>query len=149
MSDEPSFVWTWYGQDEHAWVLASCKVMQCLEFLALEAPEQAVRICGCPGCETWSGKVLPLHGWLKACPGSQVPQFRDALQKVWALCNELPDAALGCYEHDIYHCEEWEAVRLAARAALAAGGWDSVREHIEGITTTCNRHLLPWGHRPA
>jgi hypothetical protein len=71
VSDELSFVWTWYGQDEHAWALASCEALRCLEFLALDAQEQERAIPGCPGCETWSGKILPLHDWLEQCPGSQ------------------------------------------------------------------------------
>ena len=43
-------------------------------------------------------------------PGS----FRDALRRVWALCNELPEEALGCFDFDIYAHPGWQAVRREA-----------------------------------
>lgn len=147
VSDELSFVWTWYGQDEHAWTLASCEVLVCLEFLTLDAQEQERVISGCPGCETWSGKILPLRDWLEKCPGSQVPEFRDALQRVWGLCNELTDAALGCYHHNIYADDTWIPVRQAALVALEKGGWETLREHVDSVVTGCDRRLAPWRHR--
>ncbi|MFO6376333.1 hypothetical protein ACLBYN_27780, partial [Pseudomonas aeruginosa] len=90
MNEPGSFIWTWYGQDEHRWVLLSAEAFLALDFLALDGAMQRETIGSCPGCSTWSEKVVPLHEWLEGCPGHQAGSFRDALRRVWALCNELP-----------------------------------------------------------
>ncbi len=98
MNEPGSFIWTWYGQDEHRWVLLSAEAFLALDFLALDGAMQRETIGSCPGCSTWSEKVVPLHEWLEGCPGRQAGSFRDALRRVWALCNELPEEALGCFD---------------------------------------------------
>ena len=115
MNEPGSFIWTWYGQDEHRWVLLSAEAFLALDFLALDGAMQRETIGSCPGCSTWSEKVVPLHEWLEGCPGRQAGSFRDALRRVWALCNELPEEALGCFDFDIYAHPGWQAVRREAR----------------------------------
>ncbi|MFO2099512.1 hypothetical protein QOU25_18555, partial [Pseudomonas aeruginosa] len=71
------------------------------------------------------------------CPGHQAGSFRDALRRVWALCNELPEEALGCFDFDIYAHPGWQAVRREAREALRQNGWDSIRSHAEELRDDC------------
>ncbi|HBO6134348.1 alpha/beta fold hydrolase [Pseudomonas aeruginosa] len=66
-----------------------------------------------------------------------VERFRDALRRVWALCNELPEEALGCFDFDIYAHPGWQAVRREAREALRQNGWDSIRSHAEELRDDC------------
>lgn len=137
MNEPGSFIWTWYGQDEHRWVLLSAEAFLALDFLALDGAMQRETIGSCPGCSTWSEKVVPLHEWLEGCPGRQAGSFRDALRRVWALCNELPEEALGCFDFDIYAHPGWQAVRREAWEALRQNGWDSIRSHAEELRDDC------------
>lgn len=40
MNEPGSFIWTWYGQDEHRWVLLSAEAFLALDFLAFDGADR-------------------------------------------------------------------------------------------------------------
>ncbi|WP_445676846.1 hypothetical protein [Pseudomonas aeruginosa] len=69
--------------------------------------------------------------------GSPGREFSRCLEACLALCNELPEEALGCFDFDIYAHPGWQAVRREAREALRQNGWDSIRSHAEELRDDC------------
>ena len=135
MNEPGSFIWTWYGQDEHRWVLLSAEAFLALDFLALDGAMQRDHR-QLPGLLYLVGEGRAVARVARRLSGRQAGSFRDALRRVWALCNELPEA-LGCFDFDIYAHPGWQAVRREAREALRQNGWDSIRSHAEELRDDC------------
>ncbi|MBF4207125.1 hypothetical protein EI533_05210 [Pseudomonas donghuensis] len=139
----PTTLWHWYGQAEYKRVLAVCEAIEGLTFLAMSASAQEDAIHPCRACETWSVKMLPLHDALTVCGSAMPAQVRTPLQRVWEMCNELPETAFDCGVRLMFEHEEWQPLRDAAELTLALLEVDQLAAFLEELEVDCRNEI--WG----